>query len=88
MTKNFTLKELCVTKTGIHNEPNVEQKEALRLLAVNILQPARDALGPIKVTSGFRNAKVNAAKAAVAARDVIQTLEQAEMLDKLRASMR
>jgi len=61
MTKNFTLKELCVTKTGIHNEPNAEQKEALRLLAVNILQPARDALGPIRVTSGFRNAKVNAA---------------------------
>lgn len=61
MTKNFTLKELCVTKTGIHNEPNAEQKEALRLLAVNILQPARDALGAIKVTSGFRNAKVNAA---------------------------
>lgn len=61
MTKNFTLKELCATKTGIHNEPNAEQKEALRLLAVNILQPARDALGPIKVTSGFRNAKVNTA---------------------------
>lgn len=61
MTKNFTLKELCVTKTGIHNEPNAEQKEALSLLAVNILQPARDALGPIKVTSGFRNSKVNAA---------------------------
>lgn len=61
MTKNFTLKELCVTKTGIHNEPNADQKEALRLLAVNILQPARDALGPITVTSGFRNAKVNAA---------------------------
>jgi len=61
MTKNFTLKELCVTKTGIHNEPNAEQKEALRLLAVNILQPARDALGAITVTSGFRNAKVNAA---------------------------
>lgn len=61
MTKNFTLKELCVTKTGIHNEPNAQQKEALRLLAVNILQPARDALGAITVTSGFRNAKVNAA---------------------------
>jgi zinc D-Ala-D-Ala carboxypeptidase len=61
MTKNFTIKELCVTKTGIHNEPNAEQKEALRLLAVNILQPARDALGAITVTSGFRNAKVNAA---------------------------
>ena len=61
LTKDFTLKELCVTKTGIHNEPNAEQKEALSLLAVNILQPARDALGLIRVTSGFRNAKVNAA---------------------------
>jgi zinc D-Ala-D-Ala carboxypeptidase len=61
MTKNFTLKELCVTKTGIHNEPNAEQKEALSLLAVNILQPARDAIGAITVTSGFRNARVNAA---------------------------
>ena len=61
LTRHFTLKELCVTKTGIHNEPNAEQKEALSLLAVNILQPARDALGLIRVTSGFRNPKVNAA---------------------------
>jgi len=61
LTRHFNLKELCVTKTGIHNEPNAEQKEALSLLAVNILQPARDALGLIRVTSGFRNPKVNAA---------------------------
>jgi hypothetical protein len=58
---NFTLKELCVTKTGIHNEPNQEQKENLHALIENVLQPARDALGIIIVTSGFRNARVNAA---------------------------
>lgn len=61
LTKDFTLKELCVTKTGIHNEPNAIQIEALRELALNVLQPARDALGLIRVTSGFRNPKVNAA---------------------------
>ena len=61
LTKDFTLKELCVTKTGIHNEPNAIQIEALRELALNVLQPARDALGVIRVTSGFRNPKVNAA---------------------------
>ena len=61
LSRNFTLKELCVTKTGIHNEPNAQQTEALRELVVNVLQPARDALGPIRVTSGFRNLKVNAA---------------------------
>ena len=58
---NFTIKELCVTKTGIHNEPNQEQKENLHALVENVLQPARDALGIIIVTSGFRNARVNAA---------------------------
>lgn len=61
LSKDFTLKELCVTKTGIHNEPNATQTEALRELALNVLQPARDALGLIRVTSGFRNPKVNAA---------------------------
>ena len=61
LTKDFTLKELCVTKTGIHNEPNAIQIEALRELALNVLQPARDALGVIRVPSGFRNPKVNAA---------------------------
>jgi hypothetical protein len=58
---NFTIKELCVTKTGIHNEPNQEQKENLQALIENVLQPAREALGIIIVTSGFRNARVNAA---------------------------
>jgi len=55
LSSNFTLKELCVTKTGIHNEPNAIQTEALRQLALNVLQPARDALGLIRVPSGFRN---------------------------------
>ncbi len=58
---NFSIKELCVTKTGIHNEPNQEQKENLQALIENVLQSAREALGAIRITSGFRNARVNAA---------------------------
>ena len=60
LSENFTLAELIRTSTGLDNTPNEEQIENLRLLCVNILQPARDALGPIKITSGFRAPAVNA----------------------------
>ena len=60
LSENFTLAELIRTSTGLDNTPNEEQIENLRLLCVNVLQPARDALGPIKITSGFRAPAVNA----------------------------
>ena len=59
LSENFTLAELIRTSTGLDNTPNEEQIENLRLLCVNVLQPARDALGPIKITSGFRAPAVN-----------------------------
>jgi len=60
LSKDFTLEELIRTSTGLDNTPNEEEIENLRSLCVNVLQPARDALGPIKVTSGFRAPAVNA----------------------------
>ena len=60
MTKNFSLQELTTTKTGHHNTPNKQQTDNLRLLAENVLQPARDALGALKVTSAYRSPVVNA----------------------------
>ena len=60
LSENFTLAELVRTSTGLDNTPSEEQIENLRLLCVNVLQPARDALGPIKITSGFRSTAVNA----------------------------
>jgi zinc D-Ala-D-Ala carboxypeptidase len=60
LSENFTLAELIRTSTGLDNTPNEEQIENLRLLCVNVLQPARDALGVIKITSGFRAPAVNA----------------------------
>lgn len=59
LSKNFTLEELIFSTSainhGINNTPNAEAKACLQRLAVEILQPIRDAWGaPIKVTSGYR----------------------------------
>lgn len=66
LSKNFTLEELTFSITannhGINNTPSAEVKAALKRLAVEVLQPIRDAWGqPIVVTSGYRCPKLNAA---------------------------
>jgi zinc D-Ala-D-Ala carboxypeptidase len=59
LSKNFTLKELTRSNTalrlGIHNEPSKEGIYKLTLLATEILQPLRDRLGALRVTSGYRS---------------------------------
>lgn len=64
LSKNFTLEELVFSLTannhGINNTPGTEAKAALKKLAVEVLQPIRDAWGqPIVVTSGYRCSKLN-----------------------------
>lgn len=66
LSKNFTLEELTFSVTannhGINNTPSAEAKAALKRLAVEVLQPIRDAYGqPIVVTSGYRCPALNAA---------------------------
>lgn len=62
LSPNFSLAELTVTGKPFDNTPNPKQVESLRALAVNILQPLRDAIGkPIRVTSAYRSPQVNAA---------------------------
>ena len=62
LTKNFTLEELTRTNTGITNEPNKEELQALITLSGKVLQPLRDIYGrPITVNSGFRSYAVNKA---------------------------
>ena len=65
LSKNFTLKELTYSSTalrlGIDNEPSKEGIYKLRLLATSILQPLRDVLGAIRITSGYRSAELNKA---------------------------
>ncbi len=59
LTTNFTLDELTRTRFSVDNTPGKKEETALQLLAEKVLQPARDALGPIEVTSGFRSVSVN-----------------------------
>jgi uncharacterized protein YcbK (DUF882 family) len=61
MTKNFTLAELTKTNTGLPNALPKHLEGNLRALAENVLQPARDALGAIEVTSAYRSPAVNKA---------------------------
>ena len=60
LTENFSLEELIRTGHNTTNVPDIKQKEALKLLAEKVLQPAREMLGrPITVTSGFRSVTTN-----------------------------
>lgn len=65
LSKNFTLKELTKSNTalrlGIDNTPNKEGIYKLRILATTLLQPLRNYVGPIRVTSGFRSVALNSA---------------------------
>tara|TARA_R100001463_G_scaffold44370_1_gene92210 strand:+ start:3022 stop:3495 length:474 start_codon:yes stop_codon:yes gene_type:complete len=59
ISKNFTKAEMIrsntATRLGISNEPNEDAIDNLVLLAKNLLQPLRQHLGPIRITSGFRS---------------------------------
>ena len=62
LSKNFSLKEMLATSTGVVNIPTDQEIEKMKLLAEKILQPVREYMGiPIRINSGFRSARVNAA---------------------------
>jgi len=69
LTKNFNLSEFVQTATGIENIPGPVEINNLKALAVNVLQPARNAVAKSfpgaqiiwKITSGYRSQLVNAA---------------------------
>ncbi len=65
ISKNFTLAELTASNTskrlGISNMPDKEGIHKLRLLATELLQPLRNAVGPLRVTSGYRSESLNKA---------------------------
>ena len=65
LSANFTLREFVRSDTAIHfnidNTPTPREIENLRTLCKQILQPARDELGPLYINSGFRSAVLNKA---------------------------
>jgi len=65
LSQNFSLDEFLISQTasrkGIDNTPTTEVIENLKQLAINVLQPLRDKLGPVVITSGYRSPKLNKA---------------------------
>jgi hypothetical protein len=65
LAPNFTLAELIHSDTaarnGWYNTPDPAAIANLRALATNVLQPIRDRFGPVRITSGYRNDRLNRA---------------------------
>ena len=64
-SKNFSRAEIEHSNTakrlGISNEMSEEHMENMQRLITNLIQPMRDAIGPIRVTSGYRSPSLNSA---------------------------
>jgi zinc D-Ala-D-Ala carboxypeptidase len=65
LSKNFTLKELTRSNTalrlGIDNTPSKEGIWKLTLLAAELLQPLRNVVGSLRITSGYRSPQLSEA---------------------------
>ena len=65
LSKNFTLSEITKSNTakrlGIKNVPNQEHLNNMQILIRDLIQPMRDALGPIRISSGYRSPVLNRA---------------------------
>ena len=65
LSKNFALSEITHSNTakrlGIDNEPTETHLQNMQHLVDNLIQPLRDAVGPIRVSSGYRNPELNRA---------------------------
>lgn len=65
LSKNFSRAEIEHSNTakrlGISNEMSEEHLENMQRLIDNLIQPMRDALGPIRISSGYRSKALNRA---------------------------
>ena len=65
LSKNFVLSEITLSNTarrkGISNEPEKKHLANLQTIITELIQPMRDAIGPIRISSGYRSPKLNRA---------------------------
>lgn len=65
LSTNFSLDELTrsmtATRLCIDNTPSMRVIDSLQALVDNVLQPVRDRLGPISISSGYRSPELNKA---------------------------
>ena len=63
LSKNFTLSEITRSNTakrlGITNEPSKEHIKNIQRLITQIIQPMRNDIGPIRISSGYRSSELN-----------------------------
>lgn len=63
LSPHFTLDELTASQTAIQrnikNEPNKAELQNLKKLCLKILEPFRNLVGPLHVSSGFRSEELN-----------------------------
>src|SRR5690606_31305427 len=65
LSPHFALSEMLQSNTarsrGLYQVPPPIVVECLRELCIDLLEPIRNVLGPLRVTSGYRRPRVNAA---------------------------
>ena len=65
LSKNFVLSEVTRSNTakrlGIDNTPKNNHLKSMQRIISELAQPLRDALGPIRITSGYRSPELNRA---------------------------
>jgi zinc D-Ala-D-Ala carboxypeptidase len=65
LSRNFMLREFVNSATaarkGISNKPTEVHLANLKKLIDNVIQPLRDKIGPIRITSGYRSPSLNRA---------------------------
>ena len=65
LSKNFTLSEITrsntATRLNISNAPSQEHLNNMQVLIRDLIQPMRDALGPVRISSGYRSPALNRA---------------------------
>ena len=65
LSKNFVLSEVTRSNTakrlGIDNAPKNDHLKSMQRIISELAQPMREALGPIRITSGYRSPELNRA---------------------------
>ena len=61
LSENFSLQQLTISRSfpNIDNAPNYQQKENLRLLANDVLEPISRQFGELIITSAYRSPELN-----------------------------
>lgn len=63
LSKNFTMFEMVSSSSypSLMTFPDKNTQEAMRTFALEVLQPIRDHVGPVRINSGWRNKHLNTA---------------------------